>query len=289
MPTLAAIRERRLKVGGLGIAGLERAADADAPRVLCLHGWLDNAASFLPLACAARVPMRLFALDLPGHGHSEHSPGHYRLADTMIRVVELLDVLGWDDCHLVGHSLGACVAPLLAASVPERILSLFLIDAIGPPTEPPSAIVDRLRRATQTREPHRTNRRFADPAAAVEARRRAVRMASHSARLIVERQLVRDGSDWTWRFDPTLREPTPVYLTEGQVRAILRAAECPAALVVASDGYLRGRDGIDGRCEVMSRLDRFDVAGHHHVHMDRPASIAAILDRWLLSGVKGRK
>jgi pimeloyl-ACP methyl ester carboxylesterase len=41
----------------------------DAPRVLALHGWLDNAASFIPLALPK---LDLVALDLPGHGHSVH-------------------------------------------------------------------------------------------------------------------------------------------------------------------------------------------------------------------------
>jgi len=43
----------------------------NAPRVLCLHGWLDNAASFIPLA-PLLDKLEVFALDFPGHGNSEH-------------------------------------------------------------------------------------------------------------------------------------------------------------------------------------------------------------------------
>ena len=49
--------------------------EAQGPKVLALHGWLDNAASFIPLA--GQLPhLDLVMLDLPGHGRSAHlGPG----------------------------------------------------------------------------------------------------------------------------------------------------------------------------------------------------------------------
>ena len=52
-------RQGRLAALGWRQAGL--------PRVLALHGWLDNAASFAPLAPLLHG-LDLVALDLPGHG-----------------------------------------------------------------------------------------------------------------------------------------------------------------------------------------------------------------------------
>lgn len=49
-------------------------------KILCLHGWLDNAASFNRLAPLLldseqehqKKPMEILALDFPGHGLSGH-------------------------------------------------------------------------------------------------------------------------------------------------------------------------------------------------------------------------
>jgi len=46
-----------------------RSAVASGPRVIALHGWLDNAGSVVPLA--PHLPgLDLAALDMPGHGAS---------------------------------------------------------------------------------------------------------------------------------------------------------------------------------------------------------------------------
>ena len=47
-------------------------------RVLALHGWLDNAASFAPLA-AAWPDCEIVALEFAGHGRSGHLPSRSAL------------------------------------------------------------------------------------------------------------------------------------------------------------------------------------------------------------------
>ena len=64
-------------------------------KVLALHGWLDNAASFVPLA--AQLPdLDLVMLDLPGHGRSAHLPpgADYNLMVTLNAVLDVADQLG---------------------------------------------------------------------------------------------------------------------------------------------------------------------------------------------------
>ncbi|MBC7990158.1 MAG: alpha/beta fold hydrolase [Luteimonas sp.] len=103
------------------IAGLRRQL-AEAPRVLALHGWLDNAASFVPLA--QRLDgIDLVAIDLPGHGASAHLPAgaDYSFAGTVNALLDIADALQWPRFALLGHSMGAGIGSLLAAACPQRI------------------------------------------------------------------------------------------------------------------------------------------------------------------------
>ena len=43
----------------------------------------------------------------------------------------VLDALGWEKSHLVGHSMGSAVSTLFAGSFPERINRLVLIEGLG--------------------------------------------------------------------------------------------------------------------------------------------------------------
>ncbi|EPS74005.1 hypothetical protein M569_00750 [Genlisea aurea] len=45
--------------------------------------------------------------------------------------IALMDHLGWQKAHVFGHSMGAMVACKLAALVPERVLSLALLNVTG--------------------------------------------------------------------------------------------------------------------------------------------------------------
>ena len=114
--------------------------------IVALHGWLDNFASFIPLASHLR--RRFVAFDLPGHGTSDHKPigTYYYLSDGVFDVYEAILELGFakQGVHLVGHSLGASLALMIAAAAPQLVKSLVLIEGFGPISAPPELTIDRL-------------------------------------------------------------------------------------------------------------------------------------------------
>lgn len=284
-----AFESLQLDIDGLSMAGIRHrdTSNASDVRMLCLHGWLDNAASFVPLM--PHLPaIDLVAIDLPGHGYSAHAPAGplagYTLFDYAHVAHRVMDALEWSTCHLAGHSLGGCVAPMLAVAAPDRIDSLLLIEAAGPLTEEPTQLPSRLQRALEDRiTPNRfRSRTFDTKEAAVQARLAATKMDHSSARLIIDRQVAEiDSGGWRWRFDAALRHASPQYQSDAQVHAVLAAVTCPTLGIVADEGFLSGRDSTDDRLDCLQQLTRVDLPGHHHVHMDTPDPVAAAINRFL--------
>ncbi len=265
-----------------------------APRVLALHGWLDNAASFVPLAAHLRG-IELVAIDLPGHGRSAHLPpgADYSFALAMHNVLDVADALGWDRFALLGHSMGAGIASLLAAACPQRIERLVAIEALGALPEAVENTVARMRDAVAATRalPGKRLRTFADLAPAIRARvnGQVVRVGEAAARLLVERgvRAVRsdDGADgWEWSSDPRLTLPTMVRMTEEQVRALIAGIECPTRVIYADppQPYLpeprRSRHAA-----LLPRGEMRVLPGSHHLHMEQPEAVAAAIGDFLAS------
>lgn len=252
-------------------------------RILCLHGWLDNANSFkalLPLLNDSDT----VAIDLPGHGLSDHSVEPYTIANNAHYVLQTARQLGWDSFHLVGHSMGGCIAPFAAVADPQSIQSLVLIDAAGPITETAAQLPDRLQQFHRELSKFHTyrSREFDRPEQAVESRLKATRMKHSSAALIIERQLQQTNSgSYQWRFDGKLRVASASYYTEEQVRSVLAGLSCPVQCILAESGYLIDKKQIHDRLASISNLQLKQLPGNHHLHMDTPEIVAVEINRFL--------
>ena len=124
-------------VGGRKISYAGAGQDGDV--VLLVHGYGGDRNSWLFLQEPLAARYRVYALDLPGHGTSAkdvgtgpEGPGSgSTLAVLADAVTGVLDALGAERAHLVGHSMGGAVALAVAARDPGRIASLTLIAPSG--------------------------------------------------------------------------------------------------------------------------------------------------------------
>ncbi|WP_043514922.1 MULTISPECIES: alpha/beta fold hydrolase [unclassified Actinoplanes] len=115
---------------GITIA-YRRAGDPGNPPMLLLHGLGDSSADWHPVLPDLVETHCVYAVDLRGHGDSAH-PGTYSFELMRDDVLGFLDAAGIEKCVLVGHSMGAVVAVLLALRAPQRVTHLVLEDASVP-------------------------------------------------------------------------------------------------------------------------------------------------------------
>jgi RNA:NAD 2'-phosphotransferase (TPT1/KptA family)/pimeloyl-ACP methyl ester carboxylesterase len=253
----------------------------DGRPVLAMHGWLDNAATFAELAprlCSA-LGLRIVSLDLPGHGLSEHKRGHYHFIDWVADAIHAADALGWARFSLLGHSMGAGIATLVAGTIPERLDRCVLIEGIGPLSDDPNEAARRLARSlrVEARKQDPRKRLFADRESAAERLREAAKMKVESARILVERGLEPKDEGFMWRADPRLRVDSRMRMSEEQVLSFLRAIACPVLLVSASQGWPYDVAMMRRRTEAIASLTRVDLPGNHHLHLDDPEAVAAAI------------
>ena len=131
---------RRVDVGEVRLAVTEA---GDGEPVLLLHGFPELGRSWRhQIAALAGGGYRAIAPDLRGYGGSDRPPAveDYAAPKLAGDVVGLIEALGYESVHLVGHDWGGSLAWGLAGRMPERVRSLTILNA------PQAAVSARLRR-----------------------------------------------------------------------------------------------------------------------------------------------
>ncbi len=100
--------------------------------IILIHGWMSDASMWgqdshgNAKPDASGVPgFEVIAMDCRGHGKSDkpHDKNAYG-AEMAYDVVRLMDHLKIPRAHLVGYSMGAFIAAKVAATIPDRVLSI---------------------------------------------------------------------------------------------------------------------------------------------------------------------
>ncbi len=134
--------------------------DEGTPLVLLHGGMLTIDLSFAGLVPTLAQRHRVIGVELQGHGRTADIDRPITPANSAGDVVALLDHLGIDRAHVLGHSMGGAVALELAVSHPDRVLSVVPCSASVRPDGMHEDLLDPERMATSTRMP--TEQDFAE-------------------------------------------------------------------------------------------------------------------------------
>lgn len=108
-------------------------AGAAHPPVVLVHGYGVSGRYFVPLAGRLAPTLRVYAPDLPGHGHSDRAPAPLAIPALAVALGAWMEAWGLRGAVLVGQSMGAQIATELALRAPALVSGLVLV---GPTVDP---------------------------------------------------------------------------------------------------------------------------------------------------------
>ena len=275
-----------LNISGLSIA-CKVWGNPDNPPVIALHGWLDNANSFAPLAPFLENNYYFIAVDWPGHGHSSHLPmsSNYHFIDGVLTIVQIINALKLEKVHLLGHSMGACLASIIGGIAPDRFLSLSLIEGLGPFSHPEKSACKQLSAYLKhlTHKDTKKAKGYSQFESAALARSLKGYVSLDIAKILCERGLVEKHGLFYWRHDRRLLVPSPLRMTEKQIISCLEEFSVKTCLIWASKGFSFDSKLMQGRVKAVKNLKIEHLDGGHHVHMEQPEVVSKLLADFYLS------
>jgi pimeloyl-ACP methyl ester carboxylesterase len=125
-------RARKTVLAGGHAIAYQEAGPVEGPPIVLLHGLASDADTWdKAIAPLAGHGLRVFAVDLIGHGESDKPPSDYLLSDFAESLGEFLDALEIDSATLCGHSFGGAIAMFFGTRHPDRVERVVLVSAGG--------------------------------------------------------------------------------------------------------------------------------------------------------------
>jgi pimeloyl-ACP methyl ester carboxylesterase/uncharacterized RmlC-like cupin family protein len=106
------------------------------PVVVLIHGYAENSDSWAPLAADLMKDHTVVVPDLRGIGKSSKPEGGYDKKTQARDIRAVVTALGYDKTFVVAHDIGNMVAYAYAATYPDKVERLVVMDAPIPGIEP---------------------------------------------------------------------------------------------------------------------------------------------------------
>jgi pimeloyl-ACP methyl ester carboxylesterase len=258
-----AVEERDVDVGGIMTHCLV-AGPVNAPRVVFVHGLGGSFTTWSLNLSAFAGQFRICALDLVGAGSSDKPAMDYSVPALAAFLARFLNALGpdWQHVSIIGHSLGGAVSLAFAASCPQRIERLVLVDSAGLGPEIDRTVLDLMRsRPTQENLRIELTHFFAQPGMIQQALvdqlyQQRMQPGAHEALIATSDAAFDHGQQQTDLRDTLAGLNIPVLVVWGDADAVIPVAH-------AQEGKRASQGSVEvfvdsGHCPHIERADAFN-------------------------------
>ncbi|KAJ8263966.1 hypothetical protein GJAV_G00143600 [Gymnothorax javanicus] len=231
--------------------------------VLCLHGWSDNCGSFDTL-----IP---------------------QLPKEWSRVVQALQ---WKRFSIIGHSMGGNVAAMFCAAYPEMVESFVLLDSLGffplEAEKMPGILRKGIDEMIEFEKSNgvRKEKVYTYEKAVERLMAANPSLSEKSARILLERGSSEVEGGVMFNRDYRINLTNIVRISLEQSLELQSRIQARIMLLLSDNGlYQQYRELLMTNKILKSFTDRgarvVNVAGDHHVHLNRPEVVAKIISDFL--------
>ena len=247
--------------------------EGQGPALFLIHGIGARKTGWTKLVEQLKDDFTCISYDLRGHGESPMPEGRFGLEDLVADLEALRARLGIETAHVAGHSLGGAVAWTFAATRPDRVSQLVLVDSAGYPrdSEADAPLMARLARTPLLGDvgiyfkPESQVRRaladaYADPAQATPER---VRRAAELQRFPGNREATLQRARTQEPLDPTP----------------LKRMDVPTLIIWGGkDRWVPAADALRFQADIKgAQLEIFSALGHNPMEEDPKATAATVI------------
>ncbi|KAG7298585.1 hypothetical protein JYU34_018227 [Plutella xylostella] len=267
------------------------------PPVLLCHGYMDSAATFIPLVEKLPDTYYYVGVDLPGHGLSDPFPaGMLPSQMHMIEVIRIVvERMNWERFIYMSHSMACVFGAFYNAIFPHRMTKVINLDL-------PPAISTYLGTSLFScwypylyEEYYKNYRRFNTPDNRLITHEQAINtivrnrnVSEEQAEIILSRCLIpaKDGK-FKFSWDPKMKKITYATIPKETLIKIFTTNTPPTLCVSATENTSLGPSkqfGIDVMRTIQDQCtNHFTVfaEGSHDVHITNPDEVASHINEFL--------
>ncbi|MEH1781706.1 MAG: type I polyketide synthase [Nostoc sp.] len=257
----------------------------DNPVVLCIHGILEQGLAWQEVAHPLVAKgYRVVAPDLFGHGRSSHFEmvTAYNSLTFLAQIDRVIQKLPDQPLFLIGHSMGAMLAAMIASVRPQKVKALMLVEPPLPSEENKQEPINQLTTFLEYFASSPQHPIFPDIATAARRLRQVTPALSAEFSYILAQRITEPcegGIRWNW--DPILRTRSTLSFNSfnggrSQYLEMLKHIQVPTTLVYGKSSQLNRPEDLQQQQTAMAQAKRVFLSGGHNLHIEAAPELALL-------------